>query len=193
MKPYPTQRTDGIARKAERRALTGVPDSSWDRLEAQGLAPKRVHLSARCVGWFRDELAQWVEQRRAERNAGAAPFTASQIVAVFNSCETPEDMLAVRQRRMNWDNCPNLALRPPAPAKERGRVQRCARRALIARGVASTSEIIEWTHGRKRHPHSARATRRALEQIGAVRVGRADSIGRPWLWRLKETTSESER
>ena len=69
-RPQPTQRTDGICRKPERKAITGVPDSSWDKLEQQGLAPKRVHLGgSRCVGWSRRELLEWVEERLAERDA----------------------------------------------------------------------------------------------------------------------------
>jgi hypothetical protein len=39
---------------------------------------------------------------------------------------------------------------------------------------------------RRPTPGITRSTRRALEQIGAVRVGRAATIGRPWLWRLRD-------
>jgi predicted DNA-binding transcriptional regulator AlpA len=66
-KPQTIQRTDGIARKAERRIITGVADSTWDRLEQQGLAPKRVRLGPRNVGWDRRELFAWVEQKLAAR------------------------------------------------------------------------------------------------------------------------------
>jgi hypothetical protein len=68
-------------------------------------------------------------------------------------------------------------------------VQRLARRALLVLGIASTSEIMDWTCCRKRQRqnHNSRAARRALGQIGAVRVGRADTIGRPWLWRLRDS------
>src|SRR5262245_30828226 len=85
---------------------------------------------------------------------------------------------------------PNLALRPAKPALLNGRVQRLARNALIALGEASTSQILRWTCGMKLHQggrianHDDRSARRALDQIGAVRVGRATTIGRPFIWTL---------
>jgi hypothetical protein len=60
-------------------------------------------------------------------------------------------------------NLRNLALRPAKPALNRGRVQRLARRALIVLGIASTSEVMEWTccrkrlHGRRIECHDYRA------------------------------------
>jgi len=67
-------------------------------------------------------------------------------------------------------------------------VQRRARRALIALGTASTSQVISWIRCRGAVRHGDyRAARRALEQIGAVRIGRGETIGRPWLWRLRNT------
>jgi predicted DNA-binding transcriptional regulator AlpA len=65
-KPQPIQRTDGICREAERRAITGVPTSSWYLLQEKGLAPKPVSLGPRSVGWDRRSLFRWVEQRLAE-------------------------------------------------------------------------------------------------------------------------------
>jgi prophage regulatory protein len=62
------RRTDGIAREAERRELTGVSTSSWYALQAQGLAPKPVKLGPRAVGWLRSELLAWVVDRIAERD-----------------------------------------------------------------------------------------------------------------------------
>jgi hypothetical protein len=85
----------------------------------------------------------------------------------------------------------NLTRRPSAPAKGNGRVQRLARRALWALGEASTSQIMEWAYCGKLHRgerianHDNRAARRALEQIGALRVARAKTIGRPIIWRLQ--------
>jgi predicted DNA-binding transcriptional regulator AlpA len=61
------QRTDGIAREPERRVITGVPTSSWYLLQDNGLAPKPVQLGPHSVGWPRQELFDWVEQRMAER------------------------------------------------------------------------------------------------------------------------------
>jgi hypothetical protein len=88
-----------------------------------------------------------------------------------------------------WDEYPNLSRRPPSPSKGRGPVQRGVRRALIVRGIASTSEIMPWcyrTRGRDRREREnrSRAIRLAADKI-AVRVGRAPTIGRPWLWRLR--------
>jgi|EndMetStandDraft_8_1072994.scaffolds.fasta_scaffold72703_4 predicted DNA-binding transcriptional regulator AlpA len=59
-------RIDGIAREAERRVITGVPTSSWYELQKKGLAPKPVRLGPRSVGWFRQVLFAWNEQRQHE-------------------------------------------------------------------------------------------------------------------------------
>ena len=64
--PQLVQRTDGICREVERRAITGVPTSSWYALQEKGLAPKPVRLGPRSVGWDRRSLFRWVEQRLAE-------------------------------------------------------------------------------------------------------------------------------
>jgi hypothetical protein len=85
----------------------------------------------------------------------------------------------------------NLARRLPKPALNRGHVQVLALRALRVLGEASTSEILQWTcatkfyRGKRLANHDNRAARRALDRI-AVRVRRAVTRGRPWLWRLKE-------
>jgi hypothetical protein len=47
-------------------------------------------------------------------------------------------------------NLRNLSRRPAKPALGNGRVQRGALRALWVLGIASTSEIAEWTHARAR-------------------------------------------
>jgi hypothetical protein len=84
---------------------------------------------------------------------------------------------------------PNLALGPTKPALGNGRLQRLARRALIVLGTATTSQVMEWTccrkrlHGRRTECHDYRAARRVLDRM-AIRVGRARTRGRPWLWRL---------
>jgi len=61
----------GIAREAQRRALTGIPTSTWYEMQAAGLAPKPIKLGVRSVGWLIEELEPFVEARRAERDAGA--------------------------------------------------------------------------------------------------------------------------
>jgi hypothetical protein len=90
---------------------------------------------------------------------------------------------------MKWRDCPNLVRRPAKPSLNNGPVQRRARRALLALSEASTSEISRWTH---RRPTRYRTyhTRRVLERI-AVRVGRAATIGRPWLWRLRNSNEDT--
>jgi predicted DNA-binding transcriptional regulator AlpA len=65
----PTPTTDGIAREPERRATTGVPQSTWRALQDEGLAPLPVRLGPHSVGWLRRELLEWVEARRAARDA----------------------------------------------------------------------------------------------------------------------------
>jgi prophage regulatory protein len=66
----PHRRADGIAREAERREITGVPQSTWRVMQDKGLAPKPVRLGPRSVGWLRTELLKWVEARIAERDGG---------------------------------------------------------------------------------------------------------------------------
>ena len=62
----------GVAREAQRYELTGVPTSTWYDLQNAGLAPKPIHLGPRSVGWLISELDEWVERRRAERDAKVA-------------------------------------------------------------------------------------------------------------------------
>jgi prophage regulatory protein len=65
-------KTKGIAREAQRYELTGVPTSTWYDLQAKGLAPKPLPLGQRSRGWLISELEEWIEQRRAERDAKVA-------------------------------------------------------------------------------------------------------------------------
>lgn len=83
---------------------------------------------------------------------------------------------------------PNSSRRPAKPALNRGRVQRGALRALWVLGIASTSEIAEWTHARaraygERSDNHTRAARRVLSRI-AERVKRVPPYG-AWLWAPK--------
>jgi hypothetical protein len=84
----------------------------------------------------------------------------------------------------------NLSRRLAKPALNNGRVQRAALRALWALQTASTSQILRWTRALKRYrgervgQNDARAARRVLDRY-AVRVGRAKTIGRPVLWRIR--------
>jgi hypothetical protein len=94
---------------------------------------------------------------------------------------------------MKWPNHPNLQRRPHAPAAGRGRLQRQIKRAFLAAGdvVLSTIEVYDWAYPRHRaywRPMSEAvrwSVHRILRQI-AEPIGRAPTIGRPWLWRLKD-------
>src|SRR5262249_37300046 len=88
----------------------------------------------------------------------------------------------------------NLSRRLPKPALGRGCVQRACRRVLWTYGECSTSQVIAWAYarqlligGERRRNGFNRAVRRSLAAIGAIRVGRAQTIGRPVLWRLKDS------
>jgi predicted DNA-binding transcriptional regulator AlpA len=69
--PQFIQRTDGICRETERRAITGIPTSTWYALQEKGLAPKPVRLGPRSVGWPRACLLSWCEARIAESGEDA--------------------------------------------------------------------------------------------------------------------------
>lgn len=49
---------DGLWAKGIRLSRTQL----W-RLEAAGKFPKRIHLSARCVGWREDEIDAFIRER----------------------------------------------------------------------------------------------------------------------------------
>ena len=61
-----------IVKRHEVEAATGLSRSSLYRLAAAGQFPRPIKLGARAVGWRADEIASWIEQRTAERYAGAA-------------------------------------------------------------------------------------------------------------------------
>jgi prophage regulatory protein len=61
-----------IVRESERRAITGVPTSTWYMLMSEGRAPKSVSLGEHSRGWVLSELQEWVEARIAERDAKAS-------------------------------------------------------------------------------------------------------------------------
>src|SRR6266702_539179 len=105
---------------------------------------------------------------------------------------TPKLNMRTRPQIPTWRR--NLSRRLPKPAQGRGRVQVACRRALVMYGgMASTSDVIAWAYARRlliwgdpRRNDFNRAARRALVAIGAVKVGRAQTIGRPHLWRLPD-------
>ena len=87
-----------------------------------------------------------------------------------------------------WLKYPNLKLRPHAPAKGRGAVQVQIRRAFVACGpLVTTSQVYAWCY-----PHKRRVGRHCRYRVWAnlmavaVPVGRAKTIGRPWIWKLPD-------
>ena len=87
-------------------------------------------------------------------------------------------------------NYPNLLLVPAAPAKGRGRLQRQINRCFVVFGPEVTSSrLYDWCYARNPRVRQSRGHRwsvlRILRTI-ADPIGRAETIGRPVLWRLKE-------
>jgi hypothetical protein len=94
---------------------------------------------------------------------------------------------------------PNLAHRPAKPAKNRGRIQKAARRVLLLLdGEATTRDVVNWGYcrkvqcGRRIEKANYRLVRRALDRI-ADRIGRGGGRGRPLLWKLKADFSGKSR
>jgi hypothetical protein len=104
-----------------------------------------------------------------------------------------------KRASLNMRSLLNLRRRPAKPALGNGKIQVLAWRALFALGEASTRDVMKWTYCREYYAgerfknwHNL-STRRALEGIGAVRVGRALTRGRPWIWRLADKSSDADR
>jgi hypothetical protein len=96
--------------------------------------------------------------------------------------------LSGRASQMKWENYPNLRLRPHAPNKGRGRLQRQIRRAFIAHGnEVSASDIYRWCKRRQAREFGQweRWSITRILMTMADRVGRGKGSGRPWLWRLR--------
>jgi hypothetical protein len=83
------------------------------------------------------------------------------------------------------------SLRPIKPALGNGRLQRQISRAFVATGAAlSTSQLLDWCYARKRMlgeriSDGHRWSVRRVCRVQCEPVGRADTIGRPILWKLK--------
>ena len=60
--------TREIVRDPERQRMTGLGRVQWWRLEKRGDAPRRIQLGANSIGWFRDELEAWVQERVDQRD-----------------------------------------------------------------------------------------------------------------------------
>lgn len=65
-----------VLRKPEVEQRTGLSSSSIDRLEAAGNFPKRISLSPKAVGWFSNEVDEWIKSRpRGEMVPGLDPVS----------------------------------------------------------------------------------------------------------------------
>jgi hypothetical protein len=98
-------------------------------------------------------------------------------------------MSVKREVSPGWIAHPNLQRRPHAPAAGRGRLQVQIRRAFVGHRLRTSSQIYDWAYARnRRRPNQCRrhSVRRILLQI-AEPIGRAPTIGRPWLWRLRDS------
>ena len=85
-----------------------------------------------------------------------------------------------------WTNHLNLRLKPAAPAKGRGRLQKAIRRAFLVSGpVLSLSQIFDWCYANQRKRRRRNWSVVRILQRHCDRVGRAKTIGRPILWRWR--------
>jgi hypothetical protein len=91
-----------------------------------------------------------------------------------------------------WHGHPNLRLRPSAPAKGNGRIQRQVRRAFLVAGkpVLSSSEVYRWVHPGKKAPGwLERWSVFTVLRTMCHQVGRCKPYG-AWLWRLRRPLDE---
>ena len=65
-------RSRRILRNLAVREKSGFPSNSslYDAIKRHGF-PRPIPLGARAVGWVEEEVDRWLEERIAERNAGA--------------------------------------------------------------------------------------------------------------------------
>lgn len=56
-------------RRRDVEARTGLSRSTLYAMMAQGMFPRPVRLGLRAVGWPEAEIVEWLEARRAERDA----------------------------------------------------------------------------------------------------------------------------
>jgi prophage regulatory protein len=56
-----------VIRKPELMHRLGLSDTTVWRMERQGRFPKRVRLGGKAVGWFSDEITDWIAKRAEER------------------------------------------------------------------------------------------------------------------------------
>jgi hypothetical protein len=96
---------------------------------------------------------------------------------------------------MKWDRSRNLRLRPIRPALGRGKLQIRVRRAFLTADAPaiSASKIYDWCYARRRLMLGKPLTTRHRYSVWRILVtiadpiGRGASIGRPILWRLRNS------
>ena len=97
---------------------------------------------------------------------------------------------AARSPSADMGRLRNLQRRLPAPAKGRGRLQVQIRRCFIVCGpIVTSSRIYDWCYARDRrraHSQAMRWSVRRILDVACDRLGRAETIGRPILWRLRD-------
>ena len=108
-----------------------------------------------------------------------------------------DDGRCLRRPRRDSASYRNLQRRLPAPAKGNGRLQVQIRRCFIVCGpIVSSSRVYDWCFARDRRRAHSQAMRWSVRRIldaACERVGRAPTIGRPWLWRLKGAENQPSR
>jgi hypothetical protein len=89
-----------------------------------------------------------------------------------------------------WEYYPNLRRRLYAPARGRGRLQRQIARCFAVFGPeVSSSRLLDWCYTRDPRRRHRWSVVRILRQI-ADPIGRAPTIGRPWIWRIKTSGAD---
>ena len=98
-----------LVRNPERRAITGVPDSTCYLLMDQGRYPKPVKLyGARAVAWVYDELIEWNQARAAERETTPAPASSTPHFSGADSRLAPIPTTMRRSTRREGGTKPSL-------------------------------------------------------------------------------------
>jgi hypothetical protein len=79
------------------------------------------------------------------------------------------------------------------PGRNRGRVQRAARRAFYGGGTVTTADVVQMAyarklliHGRRAQPHDYRLARAALRLIADPIGHSSKGPGHAMLWRLRD-------
>ena len=101
-----------------------------------------------------------------------------------------------REPRSGWAAYPNLRWPGPSSwAKGRGRIQLAVKRAFAAADTSTltTSDVFDYALARHRQDQWRRRHRWSVVRVLRAMcdpIGRADTPGKPWLWRLKAPVAE---